>query len=198
MNKEKVLEKETMKSIFGEMGKLIAADGKTMEIVVFGGSALALSFDWRESTMDIDYMPVSCAEYEISGYIDAAMKNLSLPDGLLRSDVQIFAADNGRHLVQGDYPAGHPEGYGLRVLTASPEYILAMKILSMRSSLETQDPRDVWKLLDELQITKAEDAIKLVQDFYPNEKIPLRNQRILEDIIGARENGDQYTVEIGW
>lgn len=193
---EKPMERSSMLQLFQRMGDMAAAQGRQFEIAVFGGSALALSFDWRESTMDVDYMPIQGAAAEINALANVASKQMGWPQGILRDDVSIFAADHPEMIPQGDYPANH-EG-GLRVFLATPEYLLSMKILSMRSSIETQDCRDVWHLLDACEIHTVENAEKLVEQFYPDGKIPLRNHRILEDIIKDREDGKPYSSMIGW
>lgn len=195
---DKKLEQETIISLFHEMGRLAVEDERILEISVFGGSALALCFDWRESTRDIDYMPIRGAETDILEYANRAADWLGLPHGLLRPDVGIFASDEEALRVQGEYPPAQADGHGLRVFVAAPEYLLSMKILAMRSSLETQDVRDVWHLLDFCMISEASDALALVEGFYPGDKVPVRNQRILEDIIASRLAGEDFSEELGW
>jgi hypothetical protein len=147
--------------------------------------------------MDIDYMPVHGATREINALANEAAASMGWPDGILRDDVTIFAADHPEIIPQGDYPSGAESG-GLRVFLATPEYLLAMKILSMRSSLETQDCRDVWHLLDACEIGNGTDAERLVADFYPEQRVPVRNMRILEDIFQDRADGKPYSSMVGW
>ncbi|MHB8355031.1 MAG: hypothetical protein ACYDCF_11435 [Burkholderiales bacterium] len=64
---EKPFNRETIQRLFAEMGNVARERGQTMEIAVYGGSALALAFDWRVSTCDVDYMPVRGAEADIRG-----------------------------------------------------------------------------------------------------------------------------------
>lgn len=185
-----------IRNYFAKIGELAEQQGRRFEIAVFGGSSLALSFDWRESTHDIDYMPISGAEQEIADLANEAADLLHLPQDALRSDVSIFAADHPDLIPQGDYPPGGAGG--LRVFVASPQYMLAMKVLSMRSSLETQDCRDVWHLLDACQMTTAAEVEQLVQGFYPDNHMPVRHLRILEDILEAKSAGQEYRQDIGW
>lgn len=193
---------ENILAYFRQMGEIAASRGKQFEIAVFGGSALAISFDWRDSTHDVDYMIVRGAEKEITEIANEAAQSLGLPLDMLRSDVSIFASDHPELLPQGDYPP-HGDG-GLRVFVASPEYLLSMKILSMRSSLETQDCWDVWNLLDHLEVDQADSSLimnkieEIVRDFYPDQEIPLRNKCILEDILQEKLSGKDYRRDIGW
>lgn len=192
-----VFNRETIQKWFSRMGELAEQEGRRFEIAVFGGSALALSFDWRESTHDVDYMPVQGAERDIAALANRAADLLGLPRDGLRPDVSIFAAEYPELIPQGDYPPASDKG-GLRVFVASPEYVLAMKVLAMRSSLETQDCRDVWHLLDACGITTAAEVTQLVQGFYPDDQVPVRNLRILEDILEAKAAGQEYRRDIGW
>lgn len=196
-----------MLKLFQRMGEIAAKEGHHFEIAVFGGSALSLSFDWRESTMDIDYMPVKGAASDINALANKACAELGWPTDILRDDVTIFAAENAEIIPQGDYPTVSQDMYEahdaerngfLRVFLASPEYLLSMKILSMRSSIETQDCRDVWNLLDHCGLSTVDEAEKIVGQFYPDQSVPVRNHRILEDIIADRAAGKPYSSMIGW
>ena len=188
----------TLQSLLSLMGTLAAERGQCYEIAVYGGSALALSFDWRVGTRDVDYMPVRGAESEIRALGNEAAARLGLPLDGLRSDVSIFASEHAACALQGEYPRAHPDGHGLRVFTATPEYILAMKILAMRSSLETQDCRDVWHLIDETGTQSVEEAMERVAGFYPGQEVPIRHVRIAEDIFAAKARGESYSATLGW
>jgi len=65
-------------------------------------------------------------------------------------------------LFYGDFP---PENPGLRVFVASPEYIFAMKVLAMRSSLTSSDIEDIWNLWDELGIESCDQAVEKCLEF---------------------------------
>jgi hypothetical protein len=197
-SEERLFRLSTMRNLFSEMGRIAQDRQQTLEIAIYGGSALALCFDWRTSTADIDYMPVRGAEADIQEIAGIAARNLGLPEDGLRSDVQIFASDFAEIVQNGEYPAGMPDGFGLRVFTANPEYLLSMKMLSMRSSLETQDCRDVWHLIDEVGVKSADEALNYITRFYPNQQVPIRNVRILEDIFEAKQRGENYSATLGW
>jgi hypothetical protein len=66
-----------------------------------------------------------------------------------------------------NYPS---EGqFGLRVLTATPQYLLAMKLLSFRSY--GHDIQDIVQLARRLGCTAADDLLQLIKDYYPDEQI---------------------------
>ena len=195
---DKPFHDESMRTLFAEMGRIAQARQQTLEIAVYGGSALALCFDWRTSTADIDYMPVRGAEADIREIANEAARNLGLPEDALRPDVQIFASDFAKVAENGEYPKGMPEGMGLRVFIATPDYLLSMKLLSMRSSLETQDCRDVWHLIDETGVQSVGEAMERVAGFYPGQEVPIRHVRIAEDIFAAKARGESYSATLGW
>jgi len=137
------------------------------------------------------FCKISDASKSIIDISNLVAANLGLPSGLLRDDVSIFVSDVAKYRLFGDYGA-------LRVFQATPEYILAMKVMSMRSSFETQDIHDIWELIDACGIKSKDELIELFASFYPNQKLPVRNQLILEDIFEAKQNGKSYSPYLGW
>ena len=47
-------DREGLLDAFAALGRLAWENGKTVEIAVYGGSALMLSYDWRLATKDVD------------------------------------------------------------------------------------------------------------------------------------------------
>jgi hypothetical protein len=72
----------------------------------------------------------------------------------------------------------------LRVLTAAPEYLLAMKCLAFRLGPEFQDEADVRYLLRYLNIERYEVALEIVTRYYPRERFPQKAFYALEEILG--------------
>jgi hypothetical protein len=72
----------------------------------------------------------------------------------------------------------------LRVLTATPEYLLAMKCLAMRLGEEFQDEQDVRFLLRYLNITRYDAAVEVVARYYPIERVPQKALYALEEMLG--------------
>lgn len=192
---DKKLTKLDMLSIFEEMGKLCKQQNLTLEIAVYGGSAIMLEFDYRSATFDIDFVPVSGGSEKIKTLANVASKNLGFPPHILRDDVSLFISDVAEYELQGEFPRGHGN---LRVLTAKPEYIFAMKMLAMRSAMDTQDLRDIWELADACNITSPEEANAMLIKYYPGSALPLRNKMIIEDVFEAKSNNKPYSPMLGW
>ncbi len=187
--------RQEMLSLFEEMGKACLQEGAFYEIAIYGGSALMLSFDYRETTFDIDFVPVSGASDRIADIANRAAALLGLPHNLLRDDVSIFVSDAARYEVYGEFPKG--EG-NLRIFTATPEYIFSMKLLAMRRTIETHDMRDIWELIDACSIGDIEAAISLLEKFYPDRSLPTRNRLLLEDVFEAKRQNNPYSPLLGW
>jgi len=82
------------------------------------------------------------------------------------------------------YPA---EGqFGLRVLMAIPQYLLAMKLLAFR--LYSQDVGDIVQLARRLNRTTFEDLLYLLKFYYPDEGIPP------EKLVGIRDIARQINA----
>lgn len=184
-----------MLSIFEEMGKTCREDGAYYEIAIYGGSALMLVFDYRQATYDIDFVPVAGASAKITEIANRAATSLGLPPNLLRDDVSMFVSDAALYEVFGEFPKGDGN---LRVFSATPEYIFAMKMLAMRSSMETEDLRDIWELADACGIEDSEAAIRMLAKFYPGQELPVRNRLILEDVFEAKRQDKPYSPMMGW
>lgn len=125
------------------------------EMYVVGGAAIALAFDERRSTRDVD------AVFEPKGtvYEAAAVvaEQLRLPSGWLNDAVKGF--------LQGEDPAAAPvlDLPGLRCLTASPETLLALKVLAHRVG---EDEDDLRLLAAELGLESADEVLAIAERTY--------------------------------
>lgn len=104
-----------------------------------------------------------------------------LPEDWLNDSVKGFLSASGSF-------EPYLELSNLRVLTASAEYLLAMKCLSMRIGLEFHDEADVRFLLRALNISSYEKAIGIVARYYPLESLPQKTLYALEEMLGEAGN----------
>lgn len=75
----------------------------------------------------------------------------------------------------------------LRIMTAEPEYLLAMKCMSMRIGDESHDMDDIRFLLNHLGIKRYDRAISVVARYYPVERIPQKTIYALKEIVAERD-----------
>ncbi len=182
------LDRDGLLEAFGAMGRLAWADGKTVEIAVYGGSALMLSFDWRLATKDVD------AVYEDDRDVVRSLAALiagerGWPDDWLNDGVKGFLSardrDESVKLLYGEFPS--PQAPGLRVFVPRPEYLFAMKCRAMRigGASGNGDIEDIRSLAREMGLTDAAAALALVASFYPGSQLQPKVQFGIEEIFSG-------------
>lgn len=129
--------------------------GTSADMYVVGGAAIALAFDERRSTRDID----AVFEPKATVYEAAAVvaERRGLPAGWLNDAVKGFLA--------GDDPAARPvlDLPGLRCLAASPRTLLALKVLAHRVG---EDEADVRLLAGELGLRDAGEVLAAAEETF--------------------------------
>jgi len=191
-----MLDRKRMIALLGEVGAQIAQSDAIVEVAIFDSNALVLQFDFRENTEDVDYIPVRGDNGLLKQAAQVIADRHHLPVGWLNDAVSLNPlSPKGKTLHLGDFPQENP---GLRVFVAQAQYILAMKILAMRSSLETKDIEDIWNLWDYLGIEDAEQARAVFEDYYPTKTLPKRHSLLLQDIEDAKREGAPYSDRLGY
>lgn len=172
MSDSPLLDRERIEQAFVLLGEKLAARGVVADIYVFGGAAMVLAYDAQRATRDVD------AIFQPHGIVLDEARNvaetLGFPQWWLNEQASVYVSgktDPGKRNV-----FDHP---GLRVAAASPEHMLAMKVLSGRP----RDVDDIRLLLRELKVTRAEDAFTVCSSVFPDEEIPARSRLLLEDIL---------------
>jgi hypothetical protein len=147
--------------------------GVVAEMYVVGGAAIALAFDERRSTRDIDavFEPKNVV-YEAAG---AVAEQLGLPGGWLNDAVKGF--------LEGDDPAAAPvlDLPGLRCFSASPETLLALKVLAHRVG---EDEADLRLLADALGLERADEVLAIAERTYGDRLDPAA-RFFVEQVFGA-------------
>ncbi|MBA2642609.1 MAG: hypothetical protein H0U82_06770 [Actinobacteria bacterium] len=156
-----------------DLGGRLAERGIEGEMYVVGGAAIALAFDERRSTRDIDavFEPKTVI-YELAARL---AEERGLPDGWLNDAVKGFlaGADPEAPLVL--------EVDGLRVSTASPRILLAMKVLSHRVG---EDEEDVRLLARELALDDAAEVLAVAEDVY-GDRLDIAARFFVEQLYSA-------------
>ena len=70
----------------------------------------------------------------------------------------------------------------LTIYTATPEYMLAMKCISCRTT-ESSDTDDIKVLLHVLNIRTIEEVEYIIQKYYRLNRVPIRTWYILEGLL---------------
>lgn len=138
-----------------ELGGELERRGVQGEMYLVGGAAIALAYDARRSTKDVDAVfEPKLVIYEAAA---AVAERLGLAAGWLNDAVKGFLADPDPH--------AQPvlELPGLRCLAASPRILLALKVLAHRAG---EDEDDVTLLAGELGVTTADEVLDLAEETF--------------------------------
>lgn len=155
------MEREEILNLLTLLGGRLHERGLQGEMYVVGGAAMALAFDARRSTRDID----AVFEPKMAIYEEAAemARELSLPPGWLNDAVKGFL---GPEDVEA---APVLEVPGLRCLAASPKMLLAMKVLAHRVG---EDEGDVRLLAELLKLSTADEVLRVVSSVFGDQVEP--------------------------
>jgi hypothetical protein len=168
-----LLDRAAIEDAFRRLGDRLARRGVVADLYVFGGAAMALAYDARRSTRDIDavFQPHGVVLDEARVVAD----ELGLPQWWLNEQASAYVAPGGDSNAPRVFD--HP---GLRVSAASPEHLLAMKVLAARR----RDADDIRFLIKQLSLTTVDDVLALCAEIFPDEEVPGRARLVLEDAFG--------------
>jgi hypothetical protein len=158
------------------LGKELSRDGVRGQIFVVGGAVIALAYSTRRVTKDID----AVFEPKTSIYEAAARvaETLGLPEDWLNDAVKGYLPGPD------ESPRPLPEIRGIEVSTASPRYLLAMKLMAMRFG---EDDEDIELLLDACGLHTPEEALQALRDVYPAREPPPKTRLFLDEVLGPQD-----------
>jgi len=154
------------------LGKELVKESLSGEILLTGGAAMCLVHSARDMTKDID------ALYEPKSDINRLVKKIAeqeeLPEDWLNDSVKGFVTENA---PREDFLALD----GLKITVVSPEYLLAMKLMSARFG-ET-DADDIRFLINKLQIKTVDEAYAILTRYYPVNRIVPKTMYMIQECI---------------
>jgi len=167
-----LLDRQQIAEALRQLGDRLRFRGVVADIYVIGGAAMALAYDARRATRDIDavFVPHGIVIDEARKVADA----LHLPYWWLNEQASVYVSPGGDPdaTVVFDHP-------NLRVMAASPTHLLAMKVLAARR----RDITDIRFLVDLLALESVSQIVDICNRVFPDEEIPQRVTLILEDIF---------------
>ena len=174
-----LLDRAQITDAFRRLGARLARRGVVGDVYVFGGAAIALAYDARRATRDID------AVFEPHGIVldeaAAVASELGWPAWWLNEQASSYVASGG----DPDAPRVF-DSASLRVLAASPAHLLAMKVLAARRP----DVPDIALLVRHLGLSTVEEILAVCADVFPDEPVPDRARLLLEDLLASGASGD--------
>jgi hypothetical protein len=160
------------------LGDELSRQGVRGQVFIVGGAAMALAYSTRRVTKDID------AVFEPKSAIYAAAEKVADEHGLPAD----WLNDAAKAFMPGKESQARPlpDVKGIEVTTASPRYLLAMKLMAMRFG---EDDEDIEILLERCDMHSAQEALDLLKDMYPSKEPPAKTRFFLEELLGSGPRG---------
>jgi hypothetical protein len=135
---------------------------------------MAIAYSTRRVTRDVD----AVFEPKTSIYEAAAKvaEDIGLPEDWLNDAAKGFMPGNDEDAR----PV--PDIQGIEITTASPRYLLAMKLMAMRFG---EDDEDIEVLIRECNLRSAPEALELMEQMYPTREVPPKTRFFLEEIFDS-------------
>lgn len=168
-NNNHVFTREQLSEALIELGQVAYDAGRIIDLAVYGGSCLMLVSNFRFASADVD------AVAEDQRFIDLAAQTVAArrgwPRDWLNDGVRTYLSPNVEGLEQHELFRTYPSEQkpGLRVFVPAPEYMLAMKLMSLRLDTASgeKDLADIVNLMQVTGIKEKNDIVRLASGFYP-------------------------------
>lgn len=153
-------DREQIRALLREVGMELSKRKQSATIYVVGGAAMALLFDARRLTRDVDAAFKQGRE-SLEPVVAMVADRHGLPHDWLNSRAAAFVSS------EPDVDASELTFPGLRVLLASPEHLIAMKLRALRP----QDAVDLDTLFRDQRIEAPEQAAAICERLFDESSI---------------------------
>ena len=157
------------------LGEELKKLGMNGEILLTGEAAMCLVHSARDMTKDVDalYEPKS----EINRLVMKIAEQEGLPEDWLNDGVKGFVIANApsEEFMVLD---------GLKITVVTPEYLLAMKLMSVRYG--EKDADDIRFLMNKLEIKTMDEALDILTGFYPENRILPKTMYIIQEYLAQK------------
>jgi hypothetical protein len=170
-----VLTRARILDLFGELDAELGASGVRGDVFIVGGAAMAVAYDARPSTQDVDAIWHPSREVRDAARRVAARHD-DVDDDWLNDGAKGFLPGED----EGEKPVVY-EGDCLTVSAGSPEYLLATKLLASRVSRDEDDIQLLYRLCG---YTTVEEGLDLLERYYPGRPIEAKVRFYLEELLG--------------
>jgi len=162
---------EEIKRYLTELNDELCSMDVKGEICLYGGAVMALAYDARPDTEDVD------AIFEPIRYIRRAAERVAerhgLEKGWLNYAVKMFLAPHKKRIL---LDLSH-----LKVYVPTADYMLAMKTLSARAN--TMDRHDLEVLIQDLGLKEPEEVFSIVKGYYPHKEIKPEAKSLIRELF---------------
>jgi len=169
------LSRDQIRMLLLELGAELEAEGTRADLFLVGGAAMALAYNLRRLTADVD------AVFEPKLVVYAAARRVAerhpeLPHDWLNDAVKRFLPGaDADATVALDSP-------GVRVTVASPPYLLALKVLAARQDRDADDLRDLAGLCG---VTTAREVLEIAERYLGEARMTPKARFIVEELFST-------------
>jgi len=165
-----------IRRLLGLLDEELATVDAHGELYMVGGAVMCLVLGARTATRDVD------ALFKPARVLREAAARVAARAGIgpkwLNDAVKGFLSPRGEYVPFLDLPH-------LKVFTAEPHYLLAMKCAAMRLGAEFHDLDDVRYLLRYLNVSTAAEALEIVMRYFDERQLAPKTRLALEEILGS-------------
>lgn len=144
---------------------------------------MLLTFDESEITHDCDVKIKGMSQNEFLALSLEIGDKLGLEPGWINQAISVFTSQKE---TPDDFDC-LDIGDNLSLFLASPQYLLAMKIMAMRTDQHSHDIKDIYLLLDSLDLKNSAEAMDIVYKYFPKDKIKPQSIAGLKAIFENRK-----------
>lgn len=162
--------------LFAELDAELSQDGTRGDIFIVGGAAMAVAYDTRPSTRDVDGI------WHPSREVREAAARVAARHDDVDAD---WLHDGAKGFLPGEDSGLKPvvyEGEHLTVSAGSPEYLLATKLLASRASRDEEDIVLLYRLCG---LTTVDEGLDLLERYYPGRPIEATVRFLLEELLAS-------------
>jgi hypothetical protein len=163
--------REEIKQYLSELNEELRLMEVKGEVCLYGGAVMALVYDARPNTDDVD------AVFKPIRYIRRAAGRIAerhrLPKGWLNHAVKMFLVPHEQRILF--------DMSNLKVYVPPGEYLLAMKMLSARVNMT--DRSDIKTLIAKLGLNKENEVLEIVKHYYPRKEVKPATSMLIKEIF---------------
>jgi len=163
------------------LGQLAEAEEVTLELCLYGGTAMMLAYGARASTKDVDVIArPSAVTVALARQV---AERLGLDESWLNDEVRRFVSHEGTFAPLEIQELEDAARSRLKITRPSASYLLAMKCLAGRSALPgfPGDLADIRFLIRKMGLSSVAQVEEHLERFYPHETL---SPKVRESIQG--------------